>query len=200
MSKSSVSPYVLIASLATLLAGVLHLTYVAAIHKDVVLEMLFFIAIGLAQILWAIWFYRAKDMRRAYLAGLVVNGSVLVVWLLSRLYEAPFGGEVEAFGTLDTVLAVLQAISLVLSAYCVVVLSKVNERRKYIVLAFLVPLISGILLFAGGRATAVLFNIETDDHSSESGIIVDPDHVDGDSHPLPAETQPTTDHNDGDIH
>ncbi len=182
MKKQVFSPYVLATSAATLIAGVLHFTYVAILHKDIPLEMTFFIAIGLAQIIWAVWFYKTKNIKTAYLIGLLINGSVTVVWLLSRLYEAPFGGEVEAFEALDVVIGVLQIVAIVLSAYCVVTLSKAKERSRHIAMALIVPIVGGLLLFTGGRVTALVFNLDTSEHGHENSSVIDADHIDGDTH------------------
>lgn len=188
-SKAAVSPYVVIASLATLVAGILHVTLVASEHKDIALEMIFFISIGLAQILWAVWFYSSKRFKEAYFAGLVLNGAVLVVWLLSRTVEPPFGGDVEEFGQLDIIIALLQVIAIVASAYCVAVLSKPKDRKKQWMLAIIVPVISGMLLFAGGRVTAEVFDIDVSEHGH--GAVVEDDHHDD-------EEEAEADHHDDD--
>jgi len=206
MSKKKVSKYVLATSALTLIAGILHITYVAAIHTEVPLEMAFFIAIGIAQIVWAVWFYSTKQFLRAYQAGLLINGAVVVVWLISRFYQAPFGGEAEAIGLLDTVLGIMEATAVVISAYCMVVLSKKKERRNVALQALIIPLLGGLLLFGGGRAAAQIFNIENEEHGHGETTAGTQAHTEatphqaGDAHDEVVTPTNDPDHVDGDVH
>ncbi len=164
-TKAKVTPMFLVAVSTALLAGILHATTTALSHKDVPFEMAFFIAIGLAQIIWAICFYKRKSSNLVYLSGLVINGSVFVVWLMSRLYAGPLGGPAEEFSVLGVTVGALELIAIMSSvAYQTSIYGKKDVRRRHL-LAISVPILSGLLLFAGGKVTASVFNIDATEHA-----------------------------------
>jgi len=195
--KVARAPYIGLAALAALIAGLLHLTVVAAEHTSAIPEMLFFIALGVAQIFWAYWFYTTEKPRDTYIAGLIINGATLMVWFVSRMYQPPFGGDAEAFKQLDIIIATLQIAAIFISTYCVAMLVKQTERQKLWILALFVPLISGLFLFAGGVVTAAVFNLDTAAHLHEDSSVNDgsKDHHEGGSQ-NPEEETPHDDNTD----
>ncbi len=100
-------PYVFIASVTTIVAGVLHATTVAFEHVDIPPEFWFFIVSGVAQIIWGVnyFYHRTSNM---YFVGAVLNLGLTFFWLSVRLFPAPFSDVPETIGTLGIVTALVQ--------------------------------------------------------------------------------------------
>lgn len=81
---------VFIATATSIIAGVLHGTVVAFEHVAILpLETIFFIAGGVAQIVFAVLFYRSRSMKYA-IATFSVNGGLAALWVIVRVFRAPF--------------------------------------------------------------------------------------------------------------
>ncbi len=107
-------PFVLTASLATIIAGVLHTTVVAFEHVGVPPEFWFFIITGTIQILWgANFFYRRTP--NMYFVGAVINLGFTFFWLAVRVFPAPFSDSPESIELLGILTAVIQIIAFVAS-------------------------------------------------------------------------------------
>ncbi len=72
------------------LAGLTHLALVPGQWSHAPAHGLFFLAAGLAEIVWAAAYWRQPTRRLAY-AGLALAGGLVVLWGLTRLFPAPFG-------------------------------------------------------------------------------------------------------------
>tara|TARA_B100000745_G_scaffold288234_1_gene225501 strand:+ start:1233 stop:1823 length:591 start_codon:yes stop_codon:yes gene_type:complete len=103
-------PYVFIASITTILAGILHATTVAFEHVDVPPEFWFFIVSGIAQIIWGVnyFYHRTSNM---YFVGAVLNLGLTFFWLSVRLFPAPFSDAPETIGTIGIVTALVQLVA-----------------------------------------------------------------------------------------
>ena len=106
------------AALTALLAGGLHLFFISFEHwtEFPPLEFIFFIGVGLAQILWAILFYR-KPEALSYYCGVFINGGVPLMWLLTRFYRAPFMEGAEHIDALGLVTQFFSILALLFSSF-----------------------------------------------------------------------------------
>ena len=104
------------AGFASLGAGLVHLAVVREHLAEWWVYGVFFAAIGMLQILWAM-VALACDTAPSPRAIAGVNAGVIVLWVLTRTVGLPVGPEpwtAEAVGTADTLCAVLEAVVVVL--------------------------------------------------------------------------------------
>ena len=103
-------PYVFIASITTIIAGILHATTVAFEHIDITPEFWFFIVSGIAQIAWGVnyFYHRTSNM---YFVGAVLNLGLTFFWLSARVFPAPFSDTPETIGTIGIVTALIQVVA-----------------------------------------------------------------------------------------
>lgn len=91
------------AALLAILAGLLHLL-LAPQHMDHLGHGLFLTLAGVAQVAWGVAFWR-KPSTALYNLGIVLAGTLIALWAITRVLPAPFGhggpGEVEAYGILS---------------------------------------------------------------------------------------------------
>lgn len=80
--------YIPIATLA--LAGVIHLVIAPEHYAHAPAHGVFFALAGIAEILWALAFWRRPTPRRYHL-GLALAGGLIVLWAITRVLPAPFG-------------------------------------------------------------------------------------------------------------
>jgi len=103
-------PYVFIASVATIIAGVLHATVVAKAHISIPPEFIFFVVTGVLQIAWGVnyFYHRTQNM---YFAGAVLNLGLTFFWLTARVFPAPFADTPETIQMLGILTAFVQIIA-----------------------------------------------------------------------------------------
>ena len=103
-------PFVLLASVATIIAGILHATIVAYDHAGIPPEFWFFVVTGVMQIAWGInfFYHRTSNM---YFVGSVLNLGLTFFWLSARLLPAPFADAPESIEVLGIVTAIIQIVA-----------------------------------------------------------------------------------------
>jgi hypothetical protein len=100
---------ILLAGVLTIISGLLHLLPAAYTHWSAFppLETIFFITLGLAQIIWAYRFIKNPN-EWGYRLGLVLNGGTAFFWILTRTLPAPFQAGPEHVDLLSGVIFLLQ--------------------------------------------------------------------------------------------
>jgi len=81
-------PYIPAAVIA--LAGLIHLGIAPEHYAHAPAHGVFFVLAGVAEILWALAFWRRPTPRRYHL-GLALAGGLIVLWAVTRVLPAPFG-------------------------------------------------------------------------------------------------------------
>lgn len=175
--------------LTAILAGATHASYVAIEHWSEFpqLEFAFFVTAGLAQIIWALLFLK-KDSASMYYLGLLINGSILVTWLLTRTVSAPFQEGAEHIGAVGTTIAVLEVIAIV----SLIRWSNKNKKQSFkaILLALVIILAGGAATYGSSMAMELVFPDRVfshthgqDDYHDEDGEHIDDElHMDNDEH------------------
>lgn len=140
---------------AAILAGLLHTFVVAWMHWAILPEGLFFIFAGIAQIGWGVWYLIHLDRKKLYEIGLVLHGSLATMWVLTRIFRAPFAGGAEHVDALGVLLFLLEL--MVISA---LIQKKKGVARKDFVsvqLALVYVFVSGVVLYAVSMLGEPLF-------------------------------------------
>jgi len=127
-------PFVLLAALSTIVAGVLHATLVAFAHITVPPEFWFFLITGSLQIIWGLNFlYRRTP--NMYFVGAVLNLGLTFFWLFVRLFPAPFSDTPESIQLLGIVTAIIQLIAFAASFWA---LYRFHKTTMFSILALIV--------------------------------------------------------------
>lgn len=145
-----------IASISAAIAGIIHLFPSALTHITPFppLETVFFIALGISQLIWAFEFQK-KDNEKKYRIGLLINGGAAILWILTRTLVAPFSTAPEHIGILDTSVLILELITIIsLMAWH----QAIKKNIAYVVTSsLLTALISGFLFYGGARSLEIVF-------------------------------------------
>jgi len=99
-----------VAAIGSVLAAFVHYAVVPEHLSEWWAFGVFFSAIGMFQLIWAVLAYTGNE-RPLLLSGLAVNLGVLALWVVSRTAGLPFGpepGEAEAVGVLDVLSGVAE--------------------------------------------------------------------------------------------
>ena len=172
-----------IIAISTILAGLAHISYVSIEHWSEFpqLEFAFFVSAGLAQIIWAITLLK-KEANTIYYLGLLINGSLLITWILTRTVAAPFQSGVEPVGTIDTAIAALEVLSLL----GLISLNAIkNKPLSATLMAVLLIFGGGTATYSASMGTEVLFpdRVFTHTHGDSDQHEDEKNHMPGDDHP-----------------
>lgn len=143
------------ACFAALIAGLVHLSFVAYSHwAPLPLEGVFFISIGILQIVWGYLFLQSPKRSHFY-AGFVLHGGVLMMWFLTRFITAPFHGGPESIGVIDTFVMLLQVLAI--GASIVWIHRHRVNTFKVVTYALLGALLVGFVMFQASIAMEGIF-------------------------------------------
>lgn len=115
----------------TILAGIIHLVLVSAHMEHAPAHGLFFLLVGIAQILWGVLVWRQPSLKLYYI-GAITAGWLIILYGVTRLLPAPFSHGPEAIQTIDLVCKLCEALGMI---------------------SLLILIFQG-LLFSGGRLNA----------------------------------------------
>jgi hypothetical protein len=96
----------------SILAGIIHLVLVPRHIEHAPAHGLFFLLVGLAQILWGIMAWRQPTLRLYYI-GAVMAGWLIILYGVTRWLPAPFTHAPEAIATIDIVCKLCEGIGMV---------------------------------------------------------------------------------------
>ena len=103
-----------IASGASILAGLSHITFQAIDHMNMPFYLGGFLLVGTAQIILGVLLWKEKLTTPLFWMATLINGGATIFWLLTRTMMAPFMGGTEHFSILGVSVVVLQIISIAL--------------------------------------------------------------------------------------
>ena len=146
---------ILLSVITTILAGIIHLVLVSAHMEHARAHGLFFLLVGIAQILWGVKVWR-QPSRGLYYIGAVMAGWLIVLYGVTRLLPAPFSHGPEAVEAIDIVCKLCEAlglISLLILIFQGLLLhgTRVNAWRA-ISLILLVSVLAGLATYRIARA------------------------------------------------
>ena len=133
---------------ASILAGVVHIIFVSFLHFENFLEVWFFTFAGSTQLFLGLYtMFKLKGHEKAIKALIVVHGSLIVLWLATRIFDAPFSTFPEAIGVADTVIVLLEVIAIALGARLL------GALRTSFTLALVLSLVVGGLSYGVAKAS-----------------------------------------------
>jgi hypothetical protein len=87
--STSTRVLILLSVIMTILAGIIHLVLVSAHMEHAPAHGLFFLLVGIAQIIWGILVWR-QPSQKLYYVGVVMAGWLIILYAVTRLLPAPF--------------------------------------------------------------------------------------------------------------
>lgn len=93
--RNSTYPLTINAALLMIVAGIIHLVVAPVHYAHAPAHGLFFAVAGVVQVVLGLIIWR-RPSARLYSIGAVLAGGLVVLWGITRLYQAPFSGEPEA--------------------------------------------------------------------------------------------------------
>jgi len=149
-----------LSALATAAAGIIHL-WLASIHWfHSPAHGIFFLIVGVAQVLWSNFVYR-QPSPRLYIIGAVMSGWLIVLYGITRWLPAPFHHGPEAIGMMDLTCKACEALGMITLAILVfqgLVLSAGRPAaRRMIALIVLFSFITGFMTYGLARAAEPVF-------------------------------------------
>jgi copper(I)-binding protein len=172
----------LITIVAIAVAGVIHLVLAPSHYAHAPAHGIFFILAGIAEIVWAVVFWR-RSSEKLYYGGVVLTGGLIVLWILTRFMTPPFEhepGPVDASGLITKLCELAGLVSLVVLAVQGQIAGLARERIPQLVgIAIGLALISGIGAYQVGLAAEPLFpglRGAAENGHEESGTEMSDDH------------------------
>jgi hypothetical protein len=176
-ATSGRSPVGTAAAIAIALAGLIHLVIVPQHYAHAPAHGIFFFVVGLIEIGWSILYFRSPS-RRLIQIGLGLGSMLLVLWILTRSFAAPFGHGIEPVDTWAVVCKLselLGVIALAILAYQTLGEGTARQANtRAFILAFVLGLGVALATYVAARAAEPLLpGLAAPDH--------DDHHTDGDA-------------------
>lgn len=103
---------ILLSAIMTILAGIIHLVLVSAHMEHAPAHGLFFLLVGIAQIIWGVMVWRQPSLKLYYI-GALTAGWLIILYGVTRLLPAPFSHGPEAIETIDIVCKLCEALGMI---------------------------------------------------------------------------------------
>lgn len=159
-----ISPVVrlqLVAAFAFFIAGIIHLDIVPYHLNHAPAHGIFMLVSGVVELIWVALFLRRSELKISA-AGIIIAISLVLLWVISRVFPAPFGDggpeEIDAAGILSKSVELVGAGALMMLAFQYY-LNDLRRARAWQILAAL--MIAGLALgglgYGVSRASEPLF-------------------------------------------
>jgi hypothetical protein len=149
-----------ISAVMTALAGTIHL-WLAPIHWfHSPAHGIFFLVVGVAQVLWSIFVWREPSFR-LYVVGAVMSGWLIVLYGITRWLPAPSHHGPEAMGWIDLTCKACEALGMIILLILVfqglVLTSGRSAARRTIGRIVVFSFIAGFVTYSLARAAEPIF-------------------------------------------
>src|SRR5574338_695544 len=112
VEKTSTRRLIILSIIMTILAGIIHLILVPLHIEHAPAHGLFFLLVGMAQIVWGIMMWRRPTLKLYYF-GAVMAGWLIVLYIVTRLLPAPFSHGPEEIETIDLVCKLCEGLGMI---------------------------------------------------------------------------------------
>jgi hypothetical protein len=147
-------------------AGLIHLAIVPDHLSHAPIHGLTFLAIGTAQVLWAIAYVRFWRLAIFYWVGLGLSGGIVLLWVLTQLIVPPFAAEPEPVD----VATIASKCAEIAAFFALLIFARrfqnFDSLRHVIAGATMITVAVGAGMFFAGHAVELLFPQLTHDHTS----------------------------------
>lgn len=172
-------------ALASILAGVIHFVIVPEHWSHAPAHGLFFLLVGILQIVWGAIVWRKPSLRLYYI-GVIMAGWLLVLYILTRLFPAPFGHGPEAIEAIDITCKVCEAFGMIVLTILIFHGLTLNANMRIawraVMLIVLFSIISGFVTYGVAGAAEPIFpalSAQTAEHHHEESTPQEAHHQEG---------------------
>jgi uncharacterized membrane protein HdeD (DUF308 family) len=116
-------------AIATIAAGVIHLVIIPEHLEHAPAHGLFFLIVGILQIVWGVLVWR-KPSTELYYIGVVMAGWLIALYALTRVFPAPFGHGPESVQVIDIICKVCEGLGMFTLATLIFQGILINSNRK----------------------------------------------------------------------
>jgi len=138
----------------TMTSGAFHLIIVSMMHRENFVELWFFSVFGLIQLYLGSRSSSENKNVNYFTGAIIVNVIFLTLWLLTRIFNAPFATYSEAITSFDSLIALLEIISIY---FAIRIFKGYHVGIKPIAVIFMISLTLGITNFAAAKASEKVF-------------------------------------------
>lgn len=138
----------------TMTSGVFHLIIVSMMHRENFVELWFFSVFGLIQLYLGFLSYSKNRDANYFIGAIIINVIFITLWLLTRIFNAPFATYSEAITSFDTLIALVQIVAIYI-AIRVFQKHQVGIKSIAIILALATGL--GVTNFVVAKASEKVF-------------------------------------------
>ena len=147
---------ILLSAIMTILAGIIHLVLVSAHMEHAPAHGLFFLFVGIAQIIWGVKVWRQPSLKLYYI-GAITAGWLIILYAVTRLLPAPFSHTPEAIETIDMVCKFCEALGMLSLLILIFQGLLLHAGRLHawraISLILVVSILAGFVTYGIARAT-----------------------------------------------
>src|SRR3990172_5445459 len=147
-------------ALMTALAGVIHLWIIPEHWAHAPAHGLFFLVVGIAQIIWGIVLWR-RPSTRLYYIGVLMAGWLIFLYGITRWLPAPFGHGPEGIDTISLVCKLCEALGMVTLGILIFQGLLLNAGRfvawRALALSILVAFLAAFGTYGVARAAEPIF-------------------------------------------
>lgn len=150
-----------VSALMTILAGVIHLWIVPEHVEHAPVHGIFFLIVGIAQIVWGIVIWR-RPSETLYYVGALMAGWLIVLYVITRLFPAPFSdGWPEIVDLIGLLCKLCEGLGMF--ALLILIFQKQVLKAGYFIalrtttLILLLSLLFGVAIYRAARAAESFF-------------------------------------------
>ena len=148
-------------AIATIVAGVIHLVIIPEHWEHAPAHGIFFLVVGIVQIVWGIAIWR-KPSAKVYNIGAIMAGWLIVLYVLTRIFPAPFGhGGPEEVAWIDIACKFCEALGMFTLAILIFQGTLIHSNRplawRAITVIVLLSFVSGFATYSLARAAEPFF-------------------------------------------
>jgi hypothetical protein len=146
---------ILLSAIMTILAGIIHLVLVPIHMQHAPAHGLFFLLVGIAQIIWSVLVWRQPSFKLYYI-GAVMAGWLIILYGVTRVFPAPFSHGPEGSETIDMICKFCEALGMFSLLILIFQRLRVHEDRFFawraIALILFVSVLAGFATYGIARA------------------------------------------------
>lgn len=147
-------------ALMTVLAGIIHLWIIPEHWAHAPAHGLFFLLVGIVQVVWGIAVWRNPSTRLYYI-GVIMAGWLIVLYGITRWLPAPFGHGPESIRMIDVACKLCEGLGMITLAILTFQGLILDAGRMFaqraIVLVVLFSIIAGFFTYGLARAAEPIF-------------------------------------------
>ena len=153
----------------TIISGILHFLVVSMMHRENFVELWFFTTFGLAQLFLGFQVLYQKKKSNFLLLAVILNGIFLVLWLMTRIFNAPFATYSEGLTSFDSLISLLEIASF---WFAIKIFKLHNMTHKKILLIIGLSVLLGLTSYGTAKASEMVFkSIPMSKHAHSHSIM-----------------------------